>query len=99
MKYLVLSFLFVFTPFLVKSQGADDKQTALIYYNIALSSDKIGNYERAVEYFLKAYKLDTNYNDVYNRIGNSYCKALRYSEALPYFEKHLKMFPIVRNPI
>ncbi len=93
MRYLIVSFLFLCFPFFAKSQENPDKQTALIYYNIALSSDQMGNYERAIEYFLKAYELDTTYSDINNRIGNTYCKALSYKEALPYFEKHLTLFP------
>ncbi len=98
MKLKFVAIIIMFVPVFLHAQENQDKekirQEALIDYNIALSSDKMGNYDRAIEYFLKAYALDSvTYSDAYNRIGNSYCNALKYKEALPYFQKHLDKFP------
>lgn len=95
-KKIILSLLLF--PFFLHAQDTKEieqkKKEALIYYNIAMSSDKMGNYDRAVENFLKAHELDSiTYADAYSRIGNSFCNALKYREALPYFQKHLEKFP------
>lgn len=93
MKFKATAILFLFVPIFLHAQENPDKQNALTYYNIALTSDQMGNYERAISYFEQAYALDSSYKDVYSQIGNVYCKMLLHSKAIPYFQKDINLNP------
>ena len=93
LKHLIFAIFFILIPISVYTQDNPNKKEALIYYNYGLSSDQLGNYDRAIENFLKAYQLDSSYNDIFKLIGLSYIKASKYKEAIPYFEKAIEVKP------
>lgn len=98
MKIKISFILLFFVPFFIQAQELTEREKiereALVDYSLAQTSDQMGNYDRAIEYYLKAYALDSvTYSDAYTRVGNSYCGALKYKEALPYFQKYLDKFP------
>lgn len=52
-----------------------------------------GAYDKSVEAFTQATKLNPQYADAYHNIGNTYLQMKKYDEAVPYFEKALSINP------
>jgi Tfp pilus assembly protein PilF len=52
-----------------------------------------GEYEKSIEAFTRATKINPNYADAYHNIGNTYVHIKKYDEAVPFFEKALSINP------
>lgn len=52
-----------------------------------------GEYEKSIEAFTRATKINPNYADAYHNIGNTYLYMKKYEEAVPFFEKALSINP------
>jgi len=52
-----------------------------------------GEYEKSIEAFTQATKINPNYADAYHNIGNTYVHMKKYEEAVPFFEKALSINP------
>lgn len=78
-------------PFISKVFGLvpEDKRTVLDYQYYGKILSKLGQDSLAVNYFEKAYLLDTTQADVLTDMGNMYMKMKRYAEAQNAFERRL----------
>jgi tetratricopeptide (TPR) repeat protein len=61
LKHLIFAIFFILIPISVYTQDNPNKKEALIYYNYGLSSDQLGNYDRAIENFLNNFNTDYRY--------------------------------------
>lgn len=52
-----------------------------------------GEYEKSIEAFTQATRINPNYADAYHNIGSSYVQMKKYEEAIPFFEKALYINP------
>lgn len=52
-----------------------------------------GQYEKSIEAFTHATKINPNYADAYHNIGSSYLQMKKYEDAIPFFEKALSINP------
>lgn len=52
-----------------------------------------GEYEKSIEAFTNATKINPNYADAYHNIGHTYIQMQKYEEAIPFFEKALSINP------
>ncbi|MEK9627775.1 MAG: tetratricopeptide repeat protein [Nitrospinota bacterium] len=63
------------------------------YNNLGEAHDKLGNYDKAIEEFQQALKINPNYFFGLNNLGNVYGKQKKYNEAIPFFQKALDQKP------
>jgi hypothetical protein len=52
-----------------------------------------GEFDKSIEAFTQATKLNPNYADAYHNIGNTYLQMKKYDEAVPFFEKAVSINP------
>ena len=76
-------------------EDAKQKSPGLVrpYNNLGEAHDKLGNYDKAIEEFQQALKINPNYFFGLSNLGNVYGKQKKYNEAIPYFQKALKIKP------
>lgn len=68
-----------------------DNQTAL--YEIAFSYNEMGNYDKALEYALKAAEYAVDLSPVYTLIGNIYDVTGKKDKAIEVYKYSLKKYP------
>ncbi len=77
-----------------------DSTSAQIYKAIARDMMRLQNYESAIEYLKKAYKLDPRDPEILNYLGESYYNLKKFRQAISYYEKLFEKMPTnetVRN--
>jgi tetratricopeptide (TPR) repeat protein len=62
-----------------------------IYAYIANSYAKTSQYDKAIEYYYNAIKLDDNYYAVWNNLGNLYGKSNEIDKAIECYKKAIKI--------
>lgn len=61
--------------------------------NLGIQYFNIGNYEKALDYYLKAIATDPRYMKAYFNAGETYQKLGRYQEALGYYQYFVAFWP------
>ncbi len=59
------------------------------YNNLGEAHDKLGNFDKAIEEFQMALKINPDYFFGLNNLGNVYGKQKKYEEAIKYFQRAL----------
>lgn len=74
-----------------------DKNDPEIYYGYGIVAKSLGDYDKAIEAFIRSTKLEGTVADVYREayyeIGGIYYKQKKYKKAVEYFEKSVKSGP------
>ena len=73
--------------------GGDDKSPKKTNFETGIDEVEAKNYKKAVKYFKKAAKKDSDNADIYNLLGYSYRKMGKYDESLEYYTKALSIDP------
>lgn len=60
------------------------------FNNLGQAHDNLGNYDRAIEEFQQALKMNPDYFFGLNNLGNIYGKQKKYEEAITYFKRALE---------
>ncbi|HYH81249.1 MAG TPA: tetratricopeptide repeat protein, partial [Longimicrobium sp.] len=66
---------------------------SVLLYNIAQVYTATRDYERALEYFAAAMRLDPNYSEYFNERGNVYLKLGRHDEAIRDYHEAMRLSP------
>ncbi|MRT94395.1 tetratricopeptide repeat-containing sensor histidine kinase [Ancylomarina sp. 16SWW S1-10-2] len=82
---------------LLKSTKINQSQTAIIYTNLGTAYEEKKEYQKALDYHLKAFKIDekaqiqgsTNLGQDYHNLGSVYYYLKNYTLAIEYLEKSL----------
>jgi tetratricopeptide (TPR) repeat protein len=64
-----------------------------LYVWIIYSFGKVGELNKAIEYYNKALTIDDTSHELYNAIGNVYIDETLYMEAIDYFDKSITYNP------
>ena len=92
----------IYKTIIAKTKSSEIKKKAkkgisACYNNIGIVHDDQGNYPKAIEYYLRALKIDEELGDkkgmsaCYNNIGNVHREQGNYPKATEYFLKSLKI--------
>lgn len=76
---------------LLKQANKHEKNNPFILMNLAVSNQKIGEYDLAIDFFNKVIKLDPNNADAYNNLGNLYKELGDEANCLIQFENAIKI--------
>lgn len=69
------------------------------YYSLGIQESNDGNYERALEYYKEAVRVDDNFAFAWDNIGFCNRKLGNYEEALAAYEKSLSISPKGTMPL
>lgn len=83
-KKLIILFIVVIFPISAMAQIANE---ARLNYNKGIDFYKIGQYEKAAEYFREAINVSPDFIDAYYNLGSIYEFLGQYQSALPIFEQ------------
>ena len=81
-----------------KNSVSDDPE-ALRYYSLGQQEAKDGNFERAIEYFQEAIRIDPNFAFAWDNIGISYRRLNQYDKAIEAYTKSLELDPYGMMPL
>lgn len=67
------------------------KDKYALYVNMGIVFDNLGEYEKAIQSYLKAVEQIDNDHVVYNNLGYAYLLQGKFSEAISYFDKSISL--------
>jgi tetratricopeptide (TPR) repeat protein len=70
-----------------------DNKKAIEYYNLGMDQSKKENFEKAIEYFEKAIKVDPEFAFAWDNLGINYRRLNNYEKAIECYEKSLEIDP------
>jgi tetratricopeptide (TPR) repeat protein len=73
--------------------GGDDNSSASILYEKGVKADKAGDFNKALDYFKKAYDLDSTNPEILNMMAHSQRKLGMIDDALVNYKKALTIRP------
>lgn len=84
---------------LIKDKGIEDEHKNLqnAYYNLGLSYFLLGEYNKSIENFDEALKLNEEDYETYNDKGNAYYKQGYFDKAIESYKKALSINPNFEN--
>jgi Flp pilus assembly protein TadD len=68
-------------------------KTALVYHNLGITAQRLGDNEKAVDRFREAIRLEPEYGPSRLLIGSSLMMLGRTSEAIPQLERAIRLLP------
>jgi len=74
-----------------------DPKNAVYYCNRAAASNRLGNYESAIQDCKTALKYDPSYSKAYGRLGLAYASMNKHQEAVMYYKKAVELEPENEN--
>lgn len=72
------------------------------YYNLSICYEQLGQFDNAINFALKCYKINTSYLPALIKLGDLYMQKAEFSESRKYYEKALTLDPhniIIKNKI
>lgn len=84
LKRLLITLILILIPMSVMAEIANE---ARLYYNKGVDYYKLGQYEKAAEYFRGAIDVSPDYIDAYYNLGSIYDFLEQYQSALTVFEQ------------
>ena len=79
------------TPKSPATEPASAKETALLYFNMAVAEQKTGDYEAAIGSFHKAVALQDDFSDAWTALGLAYYETNRFDLSEPCYQKALSL--------
>lgn len=77
----------------VGEKSLSSNSEAMRFYNLALDETKLGNYEKAINYYKKAVVFDKEFAFAYDNMGICYRRLNDYDKAIEAYEKSLEIDP------
>ena len=78
--------------YLLSRLSQQKPDSTFIYANAALASEKIGNHNKAIEYYQKAVSLEPENSIFYYNLAVLYDKTKQYSKAIDYYNLTIKNY-------
>jgi tetratricopeptide (TPR) repeat protein len=66
--------------------------SVFICVNAALANEKLGNYNKAIDYYLKAINIEPNNSNHYYNLAILYDKTKQYIQAIDYYNLTVKNY-------
>ena len=83
----------------MKSQKSSDiKATAEDWFSDGLYIGRLGDYDKAISFFLKAIELDPNFAKAYNNLCFAYYKKFDFTKAIKFYKKAIEIDPDLSEP-
>lgn len=76
----------------MKVDMLQEKDT-VYYFNLGLSLEKEGQYEKAIEAFINASEINPEYPNIFYNLGNTYAKTSQHKLAISAYKKAIKLAP------
>ena len=78
--------------YLLSRLSQQNPDSTFIYANAALASEKIGNHNKAIEYYQKAVSIESENSIFYYNLAVLYDKTKQYSQAIDYYNLTVKHY-------
>ena len=75
------------------AKSFSDNKKAIEYYNKGMDQSKNENFEKAIEYFEKAVKEDSEFAFAWDNLGINYRRLNNYDKAIECYKKSLELDP------